>query len=332
MSKSVTIVMYHYVRELAHTRYPGINGLSTAEFIEQIGYIKKYYHVISADEFMEVIDSDSRFPPKALLLTFDDGYIDHYTNVFPILDRYKLPACFFPLAKCILEGRVLDVNKIHFILASVENKEKIVEYIMTCLDRFRPEHGLEPNDLYWKKIGKPNRFDTAEVIFIKRMLQRELPEPIRKIITDGLFEKYVTADEVAFSKEIYMSIDQVSCMYRHGMYFGSHGYDHYWLDTLSEAEQTREIDMSLDFLRRAGVDVKKWIMCYPYGAFNETLLSILRLRNCIAGLTTQVAMADLKKDNPLTLPRLDTNDLPKQTDAPPNEWTEMALGEGDGRQ
>ena len=35
--------------------------------------------------------------------------------------------------------------------------------------------------------------------------------------------------EEAFSRELYMSMDQIKCMVDCGMHIGSHGYDHYWL-------------------------------------------------------------------------------------------------------
>jgi hypothetical protein len=62
-------------------------------------------------------------------------------------------------------------------------------------------------------------------------------------------------------------------------------------------------------------------MCYPYGSTNATLLDVLRSRDCAVGLTTQVGIATATND-PLLLPRLDTNDLPKYATAMPNEWTQ----------
>ena len=119
--------MYHYVRDMKHSRYPEIKGLDIDLFKEQIAYIKKHYNVISAYDLMDIIESDSGLPPKALLLTFDDAYIDHFTQVFPILDEQKLSGLFFPPAKSVLENQVLDVNKIHFILG-MNLKERISFY------------------------------------------------------------------------------------------------------------------------------------------------------------------------------------------------------------
>ncbi len=162
-------------------------------------------------------------------------------------------------------------------------------------------------------------------MFVKYMLQVELPENLRNVITDELFKKFVSSDEKSFSKELYMSIDQISCLQRNGMYIGSHGFDHYWLNSLSEDDQRKEIDLSLEFLKKVGSDLSRWIMCYPYGAHNESLLTILKERDCSVGPTTKVGIADLEKDNPLTLPRLDTNDLPKNSHESPNEWTIKAI-------
>ena len=318
--------MYHYVRNIKHSRYPDIKGLDIDLFKEQIAYIKKHYNVISAYDLMDAIKSNAQLPPKSLLLTFDDAYIDHFTYVFPVLDDQKLSGLFFPPAKSILKHQVLDVNKIHFILASVDQKKDLVNDIFKYLNENRSTYKLDTNEYYWKKLGVKYRFDTEEIIFIKRILQRELPESLRKIITDDLFNKYVTNDEVAFSQELYMSVDQVAHLQRNGMYIGSHGFDHYWLNTINKNEQVKEIDLSLQFLESIGSNINHWIMCYPYGAYNNSLLIILKKRGCVVGLTTNIGMADLKKDNPLILPRLDTNDLPKNSNANPNEWTRKAMG------
>ena len=310
-----TIVMYHYVRELPYTRYPEIKGLKTSLFREQLLYLKKYYTFVRAKDLISTIYEDRSLPENAVWLTFDDGYFDHFANVFPILDELGIEGAFFPPAKAILKHEVLDVNKIHFILASVQDMDDLLKEVYYLLDDNRAEYGLESNEAYYSKLAQANRFDSAEVIFVKRLLQVELPEAARRKITNALFRKYVTEDEAAFSRELYMNEEQLKCMLRHGMYIGSHGYDHYWLNSLTSERQAEEIDLSMDFLRRLGVDMDAWVMNYPYGACNESLVEILKKRGCKLGLSTRVAVADLAKDDCFMLPRLDTNDLPKDRNA-----------------
>jgi peptidoglycan/xylan/chitin deacetylase (PgdA/CDA1 family) len=317
----LTIVMYHFVRELPFTRYPAIKGLLASDFRGQLDYLARHYQFVTAERTLSAAGGGEPLPDNAVLLTFDDGYIDHYTTVFPLLDARGIQGCFFPPAKAVRENQVLDVNKIHFILASARNVEQLLKDVYACLNELRAEFSLASNEEYFAKLAVASRFDCREVIFIKRLLQRELGREARQIITSRLFAKYVTGDEAAFSRELYVSVEQLRCMRRHGMYIGSHGHDHYWLDTLSPAEQRREIELSLDFLNEIGAPTERWIMCYPFGAYNDSLLGLLRRYRCAAGLTTQVALADVTPASALTLPRLDTNDLPKSADAAICDWT-----------
>jgi hypothetical protein len=83
-----------------------------------------------------------------------------------------------------------------------------------------------------------------------------------------------------------------------------------WLNQVSPEAQVVEIDKSLEFLLTLGIKRDGWTMCYPYGGFNDSLLHILRDRRCRLGFTVEARVADLNGDDRLTLPRVDTNDLP----------------------
>lgn len=320
MNKKVAIIMYHYVRDLKHSRYPDIKGLDISLFYEQITYLKKHYHFITMEMLIDSIENNSSLPDKSVLLTFDDAYSDHFKYVFPFLDKHKIQGSFFPPVKAITEHTVLDVNKIHFILASENDKSKIISEIKNELNKFRKDYKLESYSFYYDKLAQSNRFDSADIIFIKRLLQVELEESLRKIITNNLFEKIVGIDEVSFSRELYMDVEQIQCMNRNGMHIGSHGYDHYWLGSLTYENQKKEIEKSLSFLNQIGSDITNWTMCYPYGNYNETTIKLLAEYNCKIALTTEVDIANLDTNNKFKLPRLDTNDIPKDRESLTNDW------------
>ena len=67
----------------------------------------------------------------------------------------------------------------------------------------------------------------------------------------------------------------------------------------------------MEFLEEVGAPTSNWIMCYPYGAYNDTTLSLLKEMGASIGITTDFRKANLEIDDPLTLPRLDTNDFPQ---------------------
>jgi peptidoglycan/xylan/chitin deacetylase (PgdA/CDA1 family) len=313
MNRRVTIVMYHFVRDLPRTRYPRLKSLSTSEFGCQLDYVARNYQVVGSEDVIAAARGGCSLPNNALLLTFDDGYADHFDVVLPLLHDRGWTGCFFPPAAAIIEGRVLEVNKIHFALAAAGDAKPLVEVIVEAIDREGPARGLPSSKQYWHAVAQPSRFDSAEVIFVKRMLQRELPLELRRSITDELFRRFVTEDESAFAAELYMSLDQLRMMQRLGMCVGSHGYDHVWMNTLSVDQQRIEIERGLELLARVGVPRDGWVMCYPYGAWNQALLDLLPSYGCALGLGVEVAVADLDCDHALVLPRFDTNDLPKSS-------------------
>lgn len=110
-----------------------------------------------------------------------------------------------------------------------------------------------------------------------------------------------------------MTEDQIRLMKRHGMFIGIHGYDHYWLGNLLPGQMREDITRALEVMDEF-IDRKRWVMNYPYGNYNEDVLSFIEKKGACLGLTTKVAVADLKKDNKLELPRLDCNDFPPKSE------------------
>lgn len=326
MIRNLTIVMYHYVRDVHRTAHPGIKARSVNEFRGQLDYIRRFYNVISGNDLLQAAANPSvELPPNPLLLTFDDGYKDHFTNVLPILTERRMTGIFAPVVRSVVDRNILDVNKIHYILsAAAENVGGVIQDIFSAMDAARGEFDLRPNDAYWHDLAHANRFDPAEVIFVKRILQRDLPEVLRARITDELFRRYVSADPMGFADELYMSRDDLRQMVQAGMTIASHGYDHYWLATLSGDLQIREIQRSLTLLSEVGQRIDQWVFSYPYGSYNDSLVKSATEFGCRAGLTTNVGLATAD-DSPLTLPRLDTNDLPVADQLMPAEWTQKAL-------
>ena len=312
--------MYHYVRDLRNSRYPDIKGLYINLFKEQVDYMRKNYNIITMEEVIHCIDNEVKIPDKSVLLTFDDAYSDHYANVFPILDKYKIQGSFYAPSKAITENTVLDVNKIHFILASIEDKINLVNDVKRLMKSYQKEYQLEDFDYYYKKLAKASRMDTKDVIFIKQLLQVELVEVLRIKIVDRLFEKYIGMSEDAFSRELYMNEEQLKHMLRSGQHIGNHGYNHYWWNSLNEKVMSDDLDLSISFLDKLDVDMNNWTACYPYGSYDDQSIKMLKERGCKLAVTTEVDIATTSKDTRFIMPRLDTNDIPKNKNEITNDW------------
>ena len=312
MSK-LFIAMYHYTRDLKHSRYPEIKGMDISLFRQQIEYLKDNFSIVTMEQVLDVIGGTGKLPEQALLLTFDDGYIDNYTFAFPVLSEFGVQGSFFIPGKTFVTHQLLDVNKIHYILASA-NILELVEDVKRQMDYYRgQEFDYASTDELFYEYATANRFDVKETIFVKRMLQTVLPERLRNIISSNLFGKYVGVTEEQLAYELYMSEDQIRTMKKHGMFIGIHGYDHYWLGNLPIEQMEQDISMALEALNEF-IDRKQWVMNFPYGNYSPDVLEYIKSKGACVGLTTEVRVADLDKDNALTLPRLDCNDFPPKSE------------------
>jgi len=213
---------------------------------------------------------------------------------------------------------LLDVNKIHFILACGDDK-KMEDKLLERMNFYRGnEFDFPSNEELLKEWEKPNRFDTKETIFVKRILQTVLPEKLRGIISSEMFNEFVGIEESKFARELYMTRDQIRCMRQNGMFIGLHGYDHYWLGRLGEEYMKDDLAKALDVMGEF-IDPTEWVMNYPYGDSNPDVIKYIQSKGCALGLTTEVRVCDMSKDNRFLLPRLDCNDFPPKS----NNWESM---------
>ena len=305
---SIIIVMYHYVRQIKGSKYPNIKGLEFENFKKQINFFSKKFNIISHNEFLEIIKS-KKIPKKpSIMLTFDDGFIDHYKYVFQHLRQKRISACFYPPIQVVENKTILDVNKIHFILEKEQNRKKILKEIDNLLIK---KNKKTINQLDLTKIKYLNDlYDDKETTLIKRLLQYYLPFDDRNYIINELFKKIINISFENFAKEIYMNADHLKEMYSEGMTFGSHGYQHVYWEFLDKNKQEEELINSIKFYKKLNFNTDNISVCYPYGSYNDITIDILREKNISFALSTHVG--DVNKSNifeKYKLPRMDTNDF-----------------------
>ena len=87
----ILVLNYHQVQTAN-------SALAVAEkdFEAQMNYLSSNGYVsITPDELYSGLNGEFELPPKPVLITFDDGYVDNYTNAFPILKYYGMRATIF---------------------------------------------------------------------------------------------------------------------------------------------------------------------------------------------------------------------------------------------
>ncbi|MEM7032358.1 MAG: polysaccharide deacetylase family protein [Chloroflexota bacterium] len=94
----VPILMYHYLSDPPANAdiYRVDLSVTPANFEAQLAYLKEAgFTTISMDDLTEHLAGLKPLPPKPIILTFDDGYIDNYRHAYPLLQKYGFQATFF---------------------------------------------------------------------------------------------------------------------------------------------------------------------------------------------------------------------------------------------
>jgi len=302
--------MYHYVRDLAATRFPRLTALPLATFRAQLDYIAREHAPVSMDDVVRAADGVATLPPNAILLTFDDGYAEHAREVCQLLADRGIRGAFFPAASSLVDRRVLDVNRIQFVLAAAESADAIAGAIDRAVAAESGRADVRPVEAYHADGWKAVRYDAPAAAYVKYMLQRALPADVRARVLDDLFREFVTSDERAFADELYFTADEGRRMAAAGMTIGAHADAHVALTSLSRDGQAREIDGALRALDAAGVERRPFAYSYAKGEYNDDTLALLRARGCAAAVTTRVDRASVSAETRLTLPRIDAVHLP----------------------
>ncbi|MFC1754569.1 polysaccharide deacetylase family protein [Thermoproteota archaeon] len=89
------VLMYHYVLDSQKAKKD--RRIVTPNSLEsQLNFLKtNNYNVIPLEEFATLVREKKDIPNNTVVLTFDDGHLDNYTNAYPILKKYGLPATMF---------------------------------------------------------------------------------------------------------------------------------------------------------------------------------------------------------------------------------------------
>lgn len=116
INKRIPILLYHRVG------YQSDNyTVSPARFEDDMRTLSREgYTCLSLEQVKQHLDSglSAPLPDKSVLITLDDGYLDNYTNVFPILQQYNMKASFYIITGMIGEDDRLTASQIREMQAA----------------------------------------------------------------------------------------------------------------------------------------------------------------------------------------------------------------------
>ena len=305
------VVMYHYVRDTAATPFPGIRALNPALFEQQLDWLQSHYAVVDHECLEAALNGGDPLPPEAALLTFDDGLIDHYETVLPLLRSRRLTGtCFLTQDACGDSPRMLAVHKVHFLIAHL-GAEAFGRAVIDACAASGAARGRA------REVFGADHWDDAAVRAIKHLLSYELPFDEAEQALERLFARHL-GDSGGFARSLYLNAAMIREMAAAGMTFGYHTRTHRMLARLAPAEQAEELRTGVEWIRGlTGQDTVSF--CYPWGGprtYTRDTVRIIRDSGYSLAFNT-VRRRARTDDNRYELPRIDTRDLPPYTAAEP---------------
>jgi peptidoglycan/xylan/chitin deacetylase (PgdA/CDA1 family) len=104
----VPIIMYHQVKNSGF----GNDVISPKEFESDLKYLKEnHYNTISMTQLIDYVHDKKELPQNPVILSFDDGYLSTYLNVYPLLKEYDMKIVLSIIGKSVDDfSKVCDEN------------------------------------------------------------------------------------------------------------------------------------------------------------------------------------------------------------------------------
>ena len=172
-------------------------------------------------------------PPKnSVLLTFDDGVLDHYKFVFKELKKIKIFGIFFVSTAPIEKKIFLNVHKIHLLVGKIKGNI-LIDQLKTLI---KPEMIDKTKKKLFKKRAYSTQDDFESVKIFKQTLNYFMLNKYKTKILNILIKKNKVSLKV---RNFYLSLGQLKEMKNSGMIIGSHILE--VLSNLSPKEQKEKL-------------------------------------------------------------------------------------------
>ena len=245
------ILIFHRVTSHASVLHGNRQYEVTPEFLENtiLEYKAKGYEFISMDEVCQRFLASRHFSTRFVCFTLDDGYLDNYTEAYPIFEKYQCPFTIYVTTDYISHTAFLW----RYILADLIMENDTLS--LANGEKFICKTVAAKNEL----------FEQLNTYFIHKPLS-----DIRELLSSYNFSEEEYACTLLMSEEHLKAISaDILCT------IGSHTLSHPHLSWISSDEQEREVVESKRVLEKL-IDKPILHFSYPYGDYTSESIKIVQ--------------------------------------------------------
>ncbi len=236
-------------------------------FKTQLRYLASNCSVLPLMELVEKVAAGEALPPNPVALTFDCGYIDCYTNAFPLLQRYGLPATIFAPTVFIGSMNMFWDEKLLASLMALKSAgmplprfDFFDPVVNEALDRLAPQDEITTEAAvciidYLPALDEIERLSVFGCI--GQLLEESGGLPIERV--------FLNWDEV---RQMAQSIIPG------GVTFAPLGHSHVDFTTLTPEEIAIDLRMAFESFRQHAVEPLP-VISFPQGAVDKAVTGLL---------------------------------------------------------
>ncbi|MBO6783597.1 MAG: polysaccharide deacetylase family protein [Alphaproteobacteria bacterium] len=259
-SPALLVVTYHYIRDPESVRYPGIHPVSMDRLrddLERMGKAATFATPSEAELFLRGL---AEFDGPRVLVTFDDGLIDHWHAARDVLEPRGIKAAFFVSSRPMADRRALLVNKLQYV-RSITPPEIFRRHFY---DHVPPEAGLLARQpAFRKKACDVYIHDHEEDACVKYLANFSLGFDDTEHLVDELLA-HRSIDEGELCEALYMRPDHLRRLHADGHLIACHGHTHRPLGAMRDAEMDADVSACQEALHWILGERPGWIS-FPYG-------------------------------------------------------------------
>ena len=255
---TLTVVMLHRVLAQDDLRWSTALTpwtISTDVFSQCLVFFKRHYRVVTLDDVCAAAQLQRKLPPRSLLITFDDGYEDNFSEALPALRAKDVSAAVFVSSDAIGQEKRLWTEDLlwHFRTGLLGREPLRAVHAIVMGPRQQPAHpDRSDDDMVWDimRFGPGCPPDSVSAISAHYEMRRSDYTGPRTMMTDA----------------------EIVELARNGIAIGAHGKTHCAM-TVSDDLPTELVEPKtvLDGILAGEVSSLVKAMSFPYGAFDEVV-------------------------------------------------------------
>lgn len=258
------MLAYHRVLDMGvESEFPAdpeLVSATTRDFAEQMEFVRRHFTLLRFEQVIEAMNTRTPLPQRSMLVTFDDGHIDNYTEAFPVLRKLGVPATIFISTDYIGTSQMFWFDRMAFLMYCAEPGT----YRLATVD-----HGFVLTDVASRRRASGD---------LVRVLKRVANETRLQALAELESTLKPLAGMPVAPQRAAMNWDEVREMSHAGVDFASHSVTHPVLTRLDDTALERELRESRSAIRaETGRDLP--VVAYPVGkedAFDDRVVAAAR--------------------------------------------------------